>query len=97
MLARSLINENPFFESDTLPAARYLFFLFIKDSFPKQQRAAKCISDLLPQLSQKRPHLTKHALAPSQKDGQRVSSNLFPVTRDIVCVLDALDECEEES
>jgi len=74
----------------------------------QQQGAAKCISAILHQLFTARPILIKYALQAYRINGLNVSSSFSnawdiliaavsdPDAGEIICVLDALDECEEE-
>jgi hypothetical protein len=105
VLTRSTIDERLLPDDNQAPTVCYFFF---KDGLVQQQGAAKCISALLHQLFTAKPILIKYALQAYRINGSNVSSS-FSVTWDIlvaaasdphagevICVLDALDECEEE-
>jgi hypothetical protein len=84
-------------------------YFFFKDGLVQQQGAANCLSALLHQLFTARPILIKHALQAYRVNGPNVSSSFSatwdiliaaasdPHAGEIICVLDALDECEEEN
>jgi gas vesicle protein len=106
VLARTLIDEGLLSDDLLTPSVCYFFF---KDGSPEQQGAAKSISAILHQLFNDQPHLIRHALEDYRREGQNISSSFEktwsiltiaaadPAARKIVCVLDALDECEEDS
>ena len=84
-------------------------YFFFKDDNEKQKTATNALCALLHQLFQYKPALIKHAKTPVDQNGQEIIklfyvlwSLLVTATQDpnagqVVCVLDALDECEEES
>ncbi|TVY81464.1 Vegetative incompatibility protein HET-E-1 [Lachnellula suecica] len=98
-------DEQLLFNEHKTPAVCYFFF---KDGLVDQQGVAKCISALLHQLFAARPHLLKYAMQPYRVQGSNVSNGFSttwgilvnaaadPHAGEIICVLDALDECEEE-
>jgi hypothetical protein len=106
VLARTLIDEGLLSDDLLTPSLCYFFF---KDGSPEQQGAARAISAILHQLFNDQPHLIHHALEYYRREGQHISSSFErtwtilkeaaadPAARQIVCVLDALDECEEDS
>jgi hypothetical protein len=106
VLVRTLIDEGLLSDNLVAPSVCYFFF---KDGSPEQQGAANSISAILHQLFSNQPHLTQHALPAYCIDGKNVSSSFEttwgilmkasadPAARQIICVLDALDECEEGS
>jgi hypothetical protein len=106
VLARTLIDEGLLSNDILTPSVCYFLF---KDGSSEQQGAAKSISAILHQLFDDQPHLIRHALPAYRIDGQNVSNSFEttwsilkeaatdPAARKIVCVLDALDECDEDS
>ncbi|KAF8858648.1 hypothetical protein BDZ45DRAFT_590819 [Acephala macrosclerotiorum] len=107
VLARTLIDENLLFEPEqTFPVISYFFF---KDGLLDQQGSARCISALLHQIFSQQPKLIKHALFEYRAVGKEIAIrfeklwNILcavgsdPDSCDIICVVDALDECEQGS
>jgi hypothetical protein len=106
VLARTLIDDGLLSDDLLSSSVRYFFF---KDGSSEQQGAAKSISAILHQLFNDQPHLIQHALLKHRKDVKHVSGefdNAWKIlidaatdsaAREIVCVLDALDECEATS
>lgn len=105
VLMKSMIDEDLLGDDKMLSSVCYFFF---KDGFVDQQGLAICISALLHQLFSQKPHLIKFALPYFRRDRQvadnfSVAWDIFvqaasaPEAGEIICVLDALDECEERS
>jgi gas vesicle protein len=104
VLVRTLIDEGLLSDDLLSPSVCYFFF---KNGSSEQQGAAKSISAILHQLFNDQPHLIQHALPAYRIDGHNVSSSFEttwsilkkaatdPAARKVVCILDALDECEE--
>ena len=108
VLARSLIDENLLFPSKAeVPTVSYFFF---KDGLDEQQGSARCICALLHQIFSRQPKLIKkHALNDYRQNGTKLADlfeNLWKIlkavaadadTLPLICVLDALDECQDSS
>ena len=102
VLAKHLIeNELP----DT--AIRTTCYFFFKDDVAEQKSVEHAFCALLHQLFKKKEHLLSHAIASWKADGDQLTrsfSKLWsiinlaaqdPSVGEVVCILDALDECEE--
>jgi hypothetical protein len=107
VLARTLIDQNLLLEpKQTFPVISYFFF---KDGHSDQQGSARCISALLHQIFSQQPTLIEHALKEYRTSGPEIAirfNTLWkilcaigsdPDSCPIICIVDALDECEEES
>ena len=82
-------------------------YFFFKDVSPDSRSITKALSAILHQLFTKIPGLVEHALPAFDENGDEVSSMFStlweilenaaadPMAGEIVCVIDALDECEE--
>ncbi|MCJ1246978.1 Ankyrin-2 [Trapelia coarctata] len=101
VLSRFLIEEL-FPAEDT-----FICYFFFKDEGKEQRSPSSAVCALLHQLYADRPALVKHALRAFNREGVKLQ-NLFselwailrasvtdPAAGNIICVLDALDECEE--
>ena len=89
------------------PQHATICYFFFKDVSPDSRSIAKALSAILHQLFTKIPGLVKHALSIFDENGDEISSMFStmweilenaaadPRAGEIVCVLDALDECEE--
>ncbi|RDW74881.1 hypothetical protein BP6252_06023 [Coleophoma cylindrospora] len=86
-----------------------IIYFFFKDTSDHQRSAQKALLSLLHQLISQRPRLIEHILPLYKKRGISIQStplaDLWPIflvcVKDriagkVVCVLDAIDECEEE-
>lgn len=106
VLAKTMIDEGLVTLSHQKPSA--VCYFFFKDISPYQRSALSAMSAILHQLFSAFPSLVKHALLPYNLSGKELL-NLFnamfdilcqaatdPTVRQIVCVLDALDECNED-
>ncbi|KAJ5986958.1 hypothetical protein N7451_011323, partial [Penicillium sp. IBT 35674x] len=105
VLAKTMIDEGVVTLShQKLSAVCYFFF---KDISPYQRSALSAISAILHQLFTAFPSLVKHARLPYDMNGKELL-NLFdemfdilckaatdPAVGQIVCILDALDECND--
>ncbi|KAL9632949.1 MAG: hypothetical protein Q9164_004994 [Protoblastenia rupestris] len=106
VLARCIIDEDlrQAFLND--PSKRVLYYFF-KDTSPEQRSATRAISSILHQLLASQRQLIRYAL-PSYREIGTALSTTFPKlwsifteaavdqsAGDIVCVFDALDECDE--
>jgi hypothetical protein len=103
VLARFLVDE-------FLPShRRTVCYFFFKDDFPDQRNAANALSAILRQLFMAQPHLLQDSVLEKQDtDGDKLIGSfndlwniLISVAShvqagDIICVLDALDECHED-
>ncbi|MCJ1276426.1 hypothetical protein MMC21_004231 [Puttea exsequens] len=88
------------------PVVCYFFF---KDGDIDRMSAAKAICAFLHQLMMQRPHLYQYAKEDFENKNEKFLTdfdtlwNIFlkatrdPSSREIICVLDALDECQEQS
>ena len=105
VLSRSIIDEDLAVNEGTFPSVCYFFF---KTGSVDQQGSTRCTAALLHQLFSDRPWLVKHALAPYLWDPNisqsfaatwdiLIEATSDPTTGEIICVVDALDECEEDS
>lgn len=101
VLSRFLIEE-------LLPADdTNICYYFFKDEGKQQKSASSAVCALLHQLYAQRPTLIKHALPVFDQEGEKLQdlfSDLWtilqasladPAAGNTICVLDALDECEE--
>ncbi|KAJ5903859.1 hypothetical protein N7504_006242 [Penicillium tannophilum] len=106
VLAKTMIDEGLVTLSHQKPSA--VCYFFFKDISPYQRSALSAMSAILHQLFSAFPSLVKHALLPYNLSGKELL-NLFnpmfdilcqaatdPTVGQIVCVLDALDECNED-
>ncbi|KAJ5806268.1 uncharacterized protein N7503_003870 [Penicillium pulvis] len=106
VLVKTMIDEGLVTLShQKLSAVCYFFF---KDISPYQRSALSAMSAILHQLFSAFPSLVKHALSPYDLNGRELL-NLFdemfdilcqaatdPSVGQIVCILDALDECNDD-
>ncbi|KAH0565359.1 hypothetical protein GP486_001242 [Trichoglossum hirsutum] len=88
--------------------SRTTCYFFFKDDNTEQRSAVNALCALLRQLFLLKKTLLQHAIPQFQRDGSRlansfhnlwdilVSTALDPEAGEIVCILDALDECEEK-
>ena len=107
VLARCIIDEDLPEASRNGPSKLILYYFF-KDTSPKQRSAARAISAILHQLFVDQPRLIHYALQMYSEIGKALSTNfrklwsIFiaavtdPLAGDVICVLDALDECNEQ-
>ena len=89
------------------PQHATICYFFFKDVSPDSRSITKALSAILHQIFTKIPGLVKHALSIFDENGDEISSMFStmweilenaaadPRAGEIVCVLDALDECEE--
>lgn len=85
--------------------ARTTCYFFFKDDDEEQKTATNALCAILHQLLNQKPDLIKHCMEPFERNGDALKSNidmlwriLETVSRDpqageIICILDALDEC----
>ncbi|KAF2815263.1 FabD/lysophospholipase-like protein, partial [Mytilinidion resinicola] len=102
VLSKSLV-ENELKSTDS----RTICYFFFKDDDDKQKSVTHALCALLHQLFSQRKPLIKYAIPNYQSEGKRLPQsfqNLWtilikaatdPQTGEVVCILDALDECEE--
>ncbi|KAL9024573.1 MAG: hypothetical protein Q9196_006421 [Gyalolechia fulgens] len=107
VLARCIIDEDLPRSLRDGPPRRVLHYFF-KDTSPEQRSATRAISSILHQLFVLQPQLIRHALPDYRKVGTELSTtfpklwSIFtaastdPMTGEVFCVLDALDECNEQ-
>ncbi|OQD71732.1 hypothetical protein PENPOL_c001G05426 [Penicillium polonicum] len=106
VLAKTIIDEGLAISNHQKQSA--VCYFFFKDISPYQRSALSAISAILHQLFSAFPSLVKHALMPYQLNGKELL-HLFhemfgilcqaatdPTVGQVVCVLDALDECSDE-
>ncbi len=107
VLARCIIDEDlpKAFQNNSSKRVLYYFF---KDTSPEQRSATRAISTILHQLFASQPRLIQYALPSYRKIGKALSTtfpklwSIFtaaatdPLAGNTVCVLDALDECDEQ-
>ena len=104
VLARCIIDED--LPSSSSP--KQVLYYFFKDTSPEQRSAARAISTILHQLFVSHPQLIRYAMPKYGEKGALLSTSFLdlwsifisaatdPTAGDIVCVLDALDECNEQ-
>ncbi|KAL8765444.1 MAG: hypothetical protein Q9209_007471 [Squamulea sp. 1 TL-2023] len=104
VLARCIVDED--LPQDDPP--RRILYYFFKDTSPEQRSASRAISAVLYQLFVSQPRLIRHALPSYHQIGKALSAtfpklwSVFttasadPIAGDVFCVLDALDECNEQ-
>jgi ankyrin repeat protein len=103
VLSGTLVDENLL---STEPATTVCYFFF-KDISADRRNTTKALSALVHQLFSQQPVLVKYCLSSFEKEGPNIS-NLFDSmcsilyeaaidhsTPPVVCLLDALDECDE--
>ena len=102
VLAKSLVDK--VLQPSETRAVCYFFF---KDDAELQKRSSTALPALLHQLLKQKPRLLKHAMADFETDGDKFAESVQtswriltrivedPLAGEIVCVLDALDECIE--
>src|SRR5436305_5756938 len=102
VLSRSLIHED--LKATESRATCYFFF---KDDNNRQESPATALSALLHQLFSQRRSLIKYALPDHENEGEKLPLSFYklwniltksasdPEAGEVVCILDALDECEE--
>ena len=107
VLARSLIDENLLHPRKSTP--RIVCYFFFKYGISEQQGGAACIRAILRQMFQRQPFLIKYALPEYRRIGSNMTESfeaLWGIFRDTtsdpnilntVCLIDALDECDETS
>ena len=107
VLARCIIDEDL---PQNLPntSSTQILYYFFKDTSPEQRSATRAVSTILHQLLAARPQLIRHALPSYREIGAALSQtfpklwSIFsaavadPLSGDVICVLDALDECNEQ-
>ncbi|KAI4122622.1 MAG: hypothetical protein LQ338_005716, partial [Usnochroma carphineum] len=106
VLARCIIDEDLPQAFRNNPSKHVLYYFF-RDTSPEQRSVARAISTILHQLFVSQTQLIQHAL-PSYREIGRALSDTFPklwsifvaaatdpLAGDVICVLDALDECDE--
>jgi hypothetical protein len=106
VLVKSLVDEGLIASGSEVSSICYFFF---RDGLEEKQGAARCVSALLHQLFQQKSSLVKYALPDFRKDGSNISKSFHTTWNilkeaatdssagEIICLLDALDECEETS
>ena len=107
VLARCIIDEDLPKAFQNHSSKRILYYFF-KDTSPEQRSATRAISTILHQLFTSQPRLIRYAL-PSYRGVGKALSTTFPklwsiftaaatdpLAGNAVCVLDALDECDEQ-
>ena len=106
VLSKFLVNS---FIDDAAKGTTSVCYFFFRDGSEKNQDGANALCALLHQLFQQRRPLIKHALPEFECNGSKLSSlleNLWsiflraskdPLAGCIICILDALDECGEET
>lgn len=106
VLAKTIIDEGLAILSHQKQSA--VCYFFFKDISPYQRSAVRALSAILHQLFSAFPSLVKHALMPYHLNGKellRLFDEMFrilcqaatdPTVGQVVCILDALDECSDE-
>ncbi|KAJ9376576.1 hypothetical protein DTO063F5_8745 [Paecilomyces variotii] len=105
VLAKTLVDEQ--FMSLNSTAADNVCYFFFKDDDPSSRQPTKAIASFLHQLFTQNHSLIKHALPSFQRNGNKLSALLQeqwnillsatadPSSGTTICVIDALDECED--
>ena len=107
VLTRCIVDEDlpSAFRNDSSKRVLYYFF---KDTSLEQRSASRAISTILHQLFVSHPQLIRYALPKYNEKGAALSTTfpelwsiftaaaIDPTAGDIICVLDALDECNDE-
>jgi hypothetical protein len=87
--------------------SRTTCYFFFKDDDVKQKNVTHALSALLHQLFSQKKFLIRHAIPAYQSQGTNLPQNFHELWRilikaatdpkagEVVCILDALDECEE--
>ena len=107
VLARCIVDEDlPSISQNDSP--KLVLYYFFKDTSLEQRSASRATSSILHQLFVSHPQLIRYAVPKYKERGAALSTtfselwSIFtaaatdPTTGDIVCVLDALDECNEQ-
>ncbi|KAI9672821.1 MAG: hypothetical protein M1831_000257 [Alyxoria varia] len=104
-LSRSLVDEDLLTTDDGMKSTCYFFF---KDEDSARRSPSIALSAMLHQLFVQKPHLLKHAITKFEENGDKVNimfgtlwdilmnAAADPSAGDIICLLDALDECDGE-
>ncbi|KAJ9372842.1 hypothetical protein DTO282E5_2569 [Paecilomyces variotii] len=105
VLAKTLVDEQ--FMSLNSTAADNVCYFFFKDDDPSSRQPTNAIASFLHQLFTQNHSLIKHALPSFQRNGNKLSALLQeqwnillsatadPSSGTTICVIDALDECED--
>ena len=107
VLTRCIVDEDlpSAFQNDSSKLVLYYFF---KDTSFEQRSASRAISTILHQLFVSCPQLIRYALPKYNERGAALSTTFLelwsifmaaatdPTAGDIICVLDALDECNDQ-
>lgn len=104
VLAKAMVDEELATTETNVSSICYFFF---KDEDAKRQEVSSAISAILHQLFIQQPHLLRHAIPFYKKWFQRLP-DMFgelwdillkaardPQAKEIICILDALDECKD--
>ena len=107
VLARCIVDEDlP--KAFTSVQSRHVLYYFFKDISFERRSVSRALCAILYQLFTVCPQLIRHALPKYEKRGATLSTTLSelwsifitatadPVAGDVVCVLDALDECNDQ-
>ena len=103
VLARCIIDED-------LPkhTSSFILYFFFKDTSTEQRSGLRAISTVLHQLFAVKPQLIHHALPHFRQAGSKLPTQFHdmwsilmlatadPSAGDIMCIFDALDECDEQ-
>ena len=107
VLARCIVDEDlpKAFQNDS---SKHILYYFFKDTSPEQRSATRAVSTILHQLFTSQPRLIRYALPSYREVGKALSTTYpklwpsfivaatDPLAGNAVCVLDALDECDEQ-
>jgi hypothetical protein len=109
VLSRALVDERLVTPDEPTATTDIICYFFFKDDDTDRHSAAAALRALLHQLFKQRPGLLKHAMTEFGDHGDKISGMfgsmwgiLMKATADpdagrVICVLDALDECEESA
>jgi len=109
VLARYLIDRKGEVLSGGNTERSAICYFFFKDGDPQRNSASKAVCALLYQLFLQQPHLYNHAAPDFDQKGERFLTDFDPLwrifaatfhdssVREMICVLDGLDECEAVS
>ena len=104
VLSKALVDEGLLVSRNK---ERLLCYFFFKNDDTSRQTSANALCAILHQLFSQKPILLRHAIHDFEKNGERLrsmSSTLWdilevsaadPDAGEIICILDALDECQE--
>jgi ankyrin repeat protein len=109
VLSRALVDEGLLSHDISDTKMRSICYFFFKDDDAERRSGANALRAILHQLFTQRPVLLKHAMPDFDNHGEKLcdmfgilwdilmKSTADPDAGQVICVLDALDECEESA